>query len=234
MAFVDRKFTVRGYQNADIEFKSGKKEKTSEQKKAEGLKGYSIIDMVDMIGPDICAMILRGILVGVPILLLDTFDLYDRVEKTVALLKDMCTNELTITIEKISKDTLDAKKKLNRDALFIVPMYKAIIRSPFTETINTRYESNLLHETFHLPDRASQIVFLSKELVKINLVIDEFVKMLKKVDKFYEEDISTYIKNKFNYKLEDKNKDVIRQVIAFKYDKKLAHKIVSKCVDFLT
>ncbi|HME55266.1 MAG TPA: hypothetical protein VKM55_23865 [Candidatus Lokiarchaeia archaeon] len=234
IAFVDKKFKVRGYQNVDVEFKAGGKEKTAEQKKAEGLKGYTFTDMVGMVGPDICATILRGILAGVPILLLDTFDLYDRVDKTVMLLKDTCTDELEVLIEKIAKESLENKKKLSRDAIIVVPMYKAITRSPFREAINTRYESSLLQETVHLPDRASQIVFLRKELAKINMVIEDIVMVLKTVEKLYEEDISTYIKNKFNFKIEAKDIDVIRQVIAFKHDKKEAQKITSKYADFLT
>lgn len=57
MAFVDKKFDVRGYQNADVEFKFREKGKKAEQKKIEGFKEYSVTDMVDTIGPDICATI---------------------------------------------------------------------------------------------------------------------------------------------------------------------------------
>ena len=231
MAIVDKHFKVRGYTIPDIEFKFREKEKIAEQKKIEGLRGYSVADMVDMIGPEICATILRGILASTTILLLDTFDLYDRVDKTVVLLKDICIDELTCTIEKISKDSSEYKKLLNHDAIVVVPMYRAITHVPFRETINIRFENNLLHDTIQIPDRASQIVFLRKELVKIRIIIDDFVEVLKNVDKLYEEDIITYIKNKYNYKLDARNIDVIKQVIWFKYDKKLAKKIVSKYKD---
>lgn len=227
MAFVDKKFVVRGYQNADIEFNIKVKEKTAAQKKTEGLKDYSITDMIDMIGPDICALILRSILIGIPILLLDIFDLYDRVDKTVKLLRDMSSEELTIMTEKISKDDTEDKKSYHPDDLIIVPLYKAIMRSPFLEGVNTRFESNLLREATKLPDRTSQIVFLRKELVKINRIIEEFIKLLKNTDKLYEDDIPIYIKDKFNYNLDAKNIDVIKQIIAFK-DKKLAQKIIKR------
>ncbi|HME52266.1 MAG TPA: hypothetical protein VKM55_08610 [Candidatus Lokiarchaeia archaeon] len=230
MAFVDKKFIVRGYQNADIEFKIGTKEKTVAQKKTEGLKDYSITDMVSSIGPDICAVIFRGILVGCPILLLDTFDLYNRVEKTVTLLKDIASEELVINCEKITKEDTKDKKSRRQDDLIVVPLYQAIMRSPFGETINTRFEISLLREATQLPDRTSQIVFLRKELVKIKRIIEEFVKLVKSTDKLYEEDIPTYTKNKFNYKLDAKNVDVIKQIIEFK-DKKLAQKIISKSLD---
>lgn len=230
MAFVDKKFTVRGYQNADIEFTIGIKEKTAAQKKAEGLKDYSITDMVNTIGPDICAMMLRGILASCPIFLLDTFDLYNRVEKTVKLLQDISSEELIIASEKITKDDMKDKKMKRLDDLIVVPLYRAIMRSPFGDNLNTRFESSLLREATQLPDRTSQIVFLRKELVKIKRIIEEFIKLVNSMDKLYEEDIPTYTKNKFNYKLDAKNVDVIKQVIEFK-DKKLAQKIISKSLD---
>ena len=233
MAIIDRHFKVRGYQKPDIEFIFGEKQKTAEQKKMEGLKGYSVTDMVDTIGPDICARILRGILAGTTILLLDTFDLYDRVDKTVVLLRDMCADELACTIEKTSKDSLEDKKSPSYNALVVVPMYRAIKRTPFQDTISTRFENYLLRNALQIPDRTSQIVFLRKELVKIKKIIDDFVKVLKNMDKIYEEDIPTYIQSKFNYILDVKNIDVIKQVIWFKYDKKLAQKIISKYADIL-
>jgi hypothetical protein len=231
MAFVDKKFVVRGYQNADIEFKIGEKEKGAKEKKEEGLKDFSVPDMVNTIGPDIFAVILRGILVGIPILFLDTFDLYERVDKTVMLLREMESDDLVITGEKISRDDLKDKKVRRNNALIVVPLYRAIMRSPFQEGLNTRFESDLLNEATQLPDRISQIVFLRKELVKINKIIDEFVKFLKNTEKLYEEDIPSFTREKFNYKLDAKNIDVIKQIIEFKYDKKLAQKIISKSLD---
>ncbi len=232
MAFVDKKFVVRGYQNADIEFKvGGPREKAAVDKKEEGLKDFSVPDMVNTIGPDIFAVILRGILVGIPILFLDTFDLYERVAKTVVLLRDMESDDLVITGEKITRDDLKEKKVRRHNALIVVPLYKAIMRSPFQEGLNTRFESDLLNEATQLPDRTSQIVFLRKELVKISKIIDEFVKFLKNTEKLYEEDIPAYTREKFNYKLDAKNIDVIKQIIEFKHDKKLAQKIISKSLD---
>ncbi len=231
MAFVDKKFVVRGYQNADIEFKIGDKEKTAREKKEEGLKDFSVTDMVNTIGPDIFSVILRGILVGIPILFLDTFDLYERVDKAVVLLREMESDDLVITGEKISRDDLKDRKVRRNNALIVVPLYKAIMRSPFQEGLNTRFESDLLNEATQLPDRTSQIVFLRKELVKVNKIIDEFVKFLKNTEKLYEEDIPSYTREKFNYKLDPKNIDVIKQIIEFKHDKKLAQKIISKSLD---
>ncbi|MEX2682725.1 MAG: hypothetical protein Q6373_014075 [Candidatus Sigynarchaeota archaeon] len=232
MAFVDKKFVVRGYQNADIEFKVGPpREKVAADKKGEGLKDFSVPDMVNTIGPDIFAILLRAILVGIPILFLDTFDLYERVDKTVMLLRDMESDDLVITGEKISRDDLKDRKVRRHNALIVVPLYKAIMRSPFQEGLNTRFESDLLNEATQLPDRTSQIVFLRKELVKISKIIDEFVKLLKNVEKLYEEDIPAYTRDKFNYKLDPKNIDVIKQIIEFKFDKKLGQKIISKSLD---
>ncbi|MBN2153634.1 MAG: hypothetical protein JW839_19415 [Candidatus Lokiarchaeota archaeon] len=232
MAFVDKKFVVRGYQNADIEFKlGGQKERVVADKKDEGLKDFSVTDMVNTIGPDICAVILRGVLVGIPVLFLDTFDLYERVAKTVMLLRDMESDDLVITGEKITRDDLKDKKVRRNNALIVVPLYKAIMRSPFQEGLNTRFESDLLNEATQLPDRTSQIVFLRKEMVKISKIIDEFIKFLKGTDKLYEEDIPAYTREKFNYKLDHKNIDVIKQIIEFKHDKKLAQKIISKSLD---
>jgi hypothetical protein len=231
MAFVDKKFVVRGYQNADIEFKIGEREKTYKDKKEEGLKDFSVADMINTIGPDIASVILRGILVGIPVLFLDTFDLYERVDKTIVLLHDMESDDLVITGEKISREDLKEKKVRRNNALIVVPLYKAIMRSPFSENVNTRFESDLLNEATQLPDRTSQIVFLRKELVKISKIIDEFVKMLKSTDKLYEEDIPTYTRERFNYKIDVKNIDVIKQIIEFKHDKKLSAKIISKSLD---
>jgi hypothetical protein len=234
MAYVDKRFKVRGYSKVDVEFRSGGKNKPIELMEADDVTGYAFGDMIDLIGPDICATIVRAILAGVSIYLLDTFDLYNRIDKTVSLLQDTCIDELAITIEKITKEALDDKSRLNRNAIVCVPLYGAITRSPFRDTINTRFESNLLGETIKLPDRASQIVFLRKELVKIKTIIEDFVQILQKTDKFYEEDVSPLLKNKFNVKFDAKNVDVIRDVIAFTHDKKMAEKIVSKYADFLT
>nr|MDO8112647.1 hypothetical protein [Candidatus Sigynarchaeota archaeon] len=41
MAFVDKKFKVRGYQNVDIEFNVDRKEKPGDQKKVD-IKNYSV------------------------------------------------------------------------------------------------------------------------------------------------------------------------------------------------
>nr|MDO8110163.1 hypothetical protein [Candidatus Sigynarchaeota archaeon] len=231
MAFVDKKFMVRGYQNADIEFTIGDKEKTAAQKKEEGLKDFSVPDLINTIGPDICSVIMRSILVSIPILFLDTFDLYNRVDKAVILLRDMESDDLVITGEKVTREDLKDKKVRRNNALIVVPLYKAIMRSPFPEGLNTRFETDLLREASQLPDRTSQIVFLRKELVKISKIIDEFVKILKNADKLYEEDIPVATKEKFNYKLDAKNIDVIKQIIEFKHDKKLAQKIISKSLD---
>ncbi|NMC05635.1 MAG: hypothetical protein GYA24_10510 [Candidatus Lokiarchaeota archaeon] len=231
MAFVDKKFVVRGYQNADIEFKIGEREKSAKEKKEEGLKGFTVPEMINTIGPDICAVILRGILVGIPVLFLDTFDLYERVDKTIMLLHDMESDDLVITAEKMSREEMKDKKMKRHNALIVVPLYKAIMRSPFGDGINTRFESDLLSEASQLPDRTSQIVFLRKELIKISKIIDEFVKLLKTTEKLYEEDIPAYTREKFNYKLDAKNIDVIKQIIEYKHDKKLASKIISKSLD---
>ena len=61
--------------------------------------------------------------------------------------------------------------------------------------------------------------------------LNEFVKFLKNTEKLYEEDIPSYTREKFNYKLDAKNIDVIKQIIEFKFDKKLAQKIISKSLD---
>lgn len=232
MAFVDKKFTVRGYQNADIEFSLG--EKQAPQKAAAkdaGLKDFTIPDIIQALGPDLVATIMRAILVSVPVLMVDTFDLYEKVDKTIAFLRDMESDDLLVTCEKRTREELREKRGSSNNALVVVPLYNVITKSPFVDQINTRFESDLLRETLKVPDRPAQIIFLRKELVKITRIIDEFVKLLKTVDKIYEEDIPAFTREKFNYKLDVKNIDVIKEVVAFKHGKKLAGKIINKSLD---
>jgi hypothetical protein len=230
MAFVDKKFKVRGYQNADIEFKA---ETAAPRSKMldQGLKDFNVRDMVETLGPDVAGTMLRSVLVNRPVLMLDTFDLYNRVDKTVALLQDMDSDELLITCEKVTREELKDKRFRRARALVIVPLYKAIMKSPFLDDISTRFEVEVLQEAMKLPDRTSQIIFLRKELVKISKIIEEFVHLLKKTDKLYEEDVPAITHDKFNYKLDMKNVDVIKEVVSFKYDRKLADKIINKSLD---
>lgn len=235
MVYIDKKFRVRGYQNADIEFRNGptisKTKKAIDAKKERELKDFRIQDITSILGMDISSLILRTILVEKPVLFLETFDLYNRVDKTVAFLSDMESDDLQITSQKLQPEDLKNLKRKKINAFIAAPLYKAIIRSPFWEETNTRFESNLLNETMEIPDRDGQIIFLRKELIKITRVIEEFVKMLKDVDKMYEEDIPGITQKKFNYKLDGKNIDVIREVIAFKHDANLASKIINKSLD---
>ncbi|MBD3188218.1 hypothetical protein GF325_15390 [Candidatus Bathyarchaeota archaeon] len=236
MVYIDKKFRVRGYQNADIEFRNGPTisitKKAIDAKKEGGLKDFRIQDITSLLGMDISSLILRTILVEKPVFLLENFDLYNRVDKTVAFLSDMESDDLQITSQKFQQDDLkNLKRNKKINAFMVAPLYKAITRSPFREETNTRFESNLLNETMEIPDRDGQIIFLRKELIKITRVIEEFVKMLKDVDKMYEEDIPGITQKKFNYKLDSKNIDVIREVIAFKHDATLASKIINKSLD---
>ena len=68
-------------------------------------------------------------------------------------------------------------------------------------------------------------------MIKIIMIIDEFVKVLQTVDKVYEEDIPAFTLKKFNYKLETRNIDVIKEIIAYKYTRKLSQKIINKSLD---
>jgi hypothetical protein len=234
MAFIDKKFMVRGYQNADIEFTTKSEsdlEAPATMKKEQGLKEFTVTEMLDTVGLDIAATMLRTILIGRPILLMDTFDLYDRVDKMVALLHDLESEDLVITAEKVTRDELKEDRVKRANALVLAPLYKAIVKSPFATNIKTRFESDLLMETTMQEDRTSQILFLRKELLKITKIIDEFVKELKKVEKIYEEDIPAFTMSKFNYKIDSKNIDVIKEIIEFRYDKKLAQKIINKSLD---
>ncbi|MFX0102304.1 MAG: hypothetical protein ACFFCS_22255 [Candidatus Hodarchaeota archaeon] len=237
MAYIDKKFSVRGYQNVDIEFtpelEVEKPHSIAEETtlSEEELRTYDVQDMITGLGSDIVANILRTILVEKPILFLESFDLQNRIEKSIKLLEDMESEDLVITGRKITKDQLKDKNIRKANGLVLVPMYRAIMSSPFLEEINTRFESNLLKETTLIPDRKSQIIFIRKELIKITMIIDEFVKMLEKVEKIYEEDIPAFTQDKFNYKLESKNIDVIKEIIDFKYSHKLAQKIINKSLD---
>lgn len=237
MAYIDKKFSVRGYQNVDIEFTpevEEEKPKSIVEETAlteEELRNYNAQDMISALGSDIVATTLRTILVEKPVLFLESFDLQNRIEKTIKFLEDIESEDLVITAQKITKDQLKNRKIRKANGLVCVPLYRAIMRSPFLDEINTRFESNLLRETTLIPDRKSQIIFLRKELIKIRMIIDEFVKVLEKVDKIYEEDISDFTMEKFNYKLEVKNIDVVKEIIDFKYSHKLAKKIINKSLD---
>ncbi|MHA1681506.1 MAG: hypothetical protein ACTSUE_10880 [Promethearchaeota archaeon] len=229
MVYIDKKFKIKGYQNADIEFRVGAPANRKSQDKDK--KDFKVDDLVNIMGPDISGTILRTILIGKPILFLETFDLYNRVDKAVVLLNDMESDDLVITTERITREELKEKRVNKSNSLVVVPLYQAIMRSPFFDDINTRFEGNLINETLKIPDRGGQIIFMRKELIKITRIIDEFVKILRDAEKLFEEDIPKITQEKFNYKIDSKNIDVIKEVIFFKHDHTLAEKIINKSLD---
>ncbi len=232
MAFIDKKFSVRGYQNVDIEFQVPTKEQLLAKKKEEELKDYDIDDFITAVGQDIAPTVIRAIILGIPILMLDSPDLHGRLEKIIALFRDMETDDLFITLEKISREDLKDKSKKNSAALVIAPLYGSVVRSPFRQGTNTRFESDLLREVVtNIPDRNSEIIFLRKEILKIRKIIDEFVVSLQEVQKFYEEDIPGFVMKKFNYKIDARNIDVIKDLVEIKHGKQLAQKIINKSLD---
>nr|MDO8116053.1 hypothetical protein [Candidatus Sigynarchaeota archaeon] len=232
MAFIDKKFTVRGYQNVDIEYSIPTKEQLLQKKKEEELKDYDVDDFITAVGQDIAPVMIRAIILGIPILMLDSADLRGRLDKINALFRDMETDDLFITLEKISREELKDKSKKNNTALVIAPLYGSVVRSPFRQGMVTRFESDLLREIVqNIPDRSSEIIFLRKEILKIRKMIDEFAAGLQNVNKFYEEDIPAFIMDKFNYKIDAKNIDVIKDLVDFKYGKNLAQKIINKSLD---
>ncbi|MHA1699709.1 MAG: hypothetical protein ACTSWN_12770 [Promethearchaeota archaeon] len=235
MIFIDKQFKIRGYQSVDVAFtlveEPKEKKKEPEPSKFDRLKDFTINDFLLSLGPDISASIFRTILVGKPILFLKMFDLYNRVDKIIAFLRELESEDLVITAEKIEPGETSSKKIRKSNAMVIAPLYKAIVRSPFIDDIDTRFEMNLLKETTEIPDRKSQIVYLRRELIKINKIIEEFVSILENTDRVYEEDIPALTKKKFNYNLEVKNINVLKEVIGFKYGRKLAKKIKNRSLD---
>ncbi|MHA1793136.1 MAG: hypothetical protein ACTSVI_10865 [Promethearchaeota archaeon] len=236
MVYIDKKFTVRGYQNADIEFRLGSSSRsaeppTGEKEEKSGLKNFTMNDIIETLGVDIAAVVIRTVLINRPILFLDTFDLYNRVDKTIAYLREIESDEILITVRKVKREELRDKKIRKLNALIAVPLYKAIMRSPFPGDMKTRFEINLLRETLKIPDRGGQIIYLRRELIKISKIIEELAKVLKSSDKIYEEDLPDIINDKFNYRLELKYVDIIKDVIKYKYNSKLSSKIISKSLD---
>ncbi|MFX0103057.1 MAG: hypothetical protein ACFFCS_26055 [Candidatus Hodarchaeota archaeon] len=231
LVYIDKKFKVRGYQSVDIEFildQQVVKDEYQTEKDA-----FCLNDLIEIIGADIMGLVLRTILVKKPILFLDEFDLNNRLGQVLAFMKDMESEDLVLTARKIKRDELKEKNIRKANPLVVVPFYKAIMWSPFIDNVNTSFEKRLLEETLAIPDRNGEIIFLRRELVKISEIIEKFTKYLNNIDQIYDEDIPELIAEKFNYTLNAKQANVLKEVIDFTKSAKLVQKIRSKLVDVL-
>nr|MDO8115348.1 hypothetical protein [Candidatus Sigynarchaeota archaeon] len=230
MIFIDKAFRVRGYQIAELEFNF--KIKKIEPEDSTFLS-FDINEMISALGFDIAAMILRAILVGNPILFMRTFDLNDNVNKTLKFLQEIGSDDIAITTRAIEQKELGEKALEKSNPLVYAILFRAILRSPFKDKIKTALEATLLRETTDIPDRQGQIAFLRHELVKISRIVNELFTMLKSTPFIYEEDLPEVLQKKFNYKINRKQADGIKEILAYRHGDKIASKIKSKTIDYM-
>ncbi|HME55508.1 MAG TPA: hypothetical protein VKM55_25105 [Candidatus Lokiarchaeia archaeon] len=231
MVFIDKNFTVRGYQYADIEFNMKPAKPFVKGDDEEAI--FDTNELLDAVGIDVAAMMLRTVLVNRPIVFLNTFDLNNYVRKTMQFFQDIDSDEIGIKTRVIDEKNLNDKKSDIANAFVYAVLYKAIIRSPFRDKIKTALEGGLLDETAAIPDRQGQVAFLRKELAKISKIIGELAVMLKTTPKIYEEDLPDLLLKKFNYKIKRNQSDGIKEIIAYRYGDKIAGKIRSKTIDYM-
>ncbi|MEX2685074.1 MAG: hypothetical protein Q6373_026100 [Candidatus Sigynarchaeota archaeon] len=236
MVFIDKNFKVRGYQQADLEFnlKPSRAAFSPLPAAAESeIQSFNVNDLINTVGVEIAAMMLRTILVKKPVLFMNTYDLNNRAEKAVKLFQDMESDDLIITADIIDQKRLNDKNIERSNPFVYAILYRAILRSPFPGKIKTALETTLLEETSEIPDRQGQIAFLRRELVKISLIIDELASKLKVMTQIYEEDLPEFLQKNWNYKATGKQVIGLKEILAARHGEKIAAKIKSKSVEYL-
>ncbi len=236
MVFIDKNFKIRGYQHADLEFNLKARKGTISLPPGVDVSeilAYDVHELINTVGIDISAMILRTILIKRPVLFLNTFDLNGRVDKTIRFFQDMESDDLVITTQMIEQNKLNDKGIEKSNPFVYAILYRAILRSPFTEKVKTALETMLLKETAEIPDRQGQIAFLRRELIKISRVINELAGKLKTMPQIYEEDLPDFVQKNWNFKINSKQATGIKEILAARHGDKIAGKIKSKSVEFL-
>lgn len=231
MVFIDKSFKVRGYQYADIEFNMKAAKPAVNQGDEEALLDTN--ELVDAVGIDVAAMMLRVALVNKPILFLNMFDLNNYVRKTIQFFQEIESEDVPIKTRVIEEKDLSDKENNATDSFVYAVLYKAILRSPFRDKVKTALEGSMLKETTSIPDRQGQLAFLRQKLAKTSKIISELAGMLKTIPKIYEEDIPELLQNNFNYKIKKNQGDGIKEIIAYRYGDKLAAKIRSKTIEYM-
>ena len=234
MVFIDKHFDVRGYQHADIEFNLKVAGNSSNLDHADAI--FDTNELLDAVGIDVAAMMLRTALVDKQIFFINMFDEFDPnnyVQKTMQFFHDIESSDIAIKTHVINNQDLNNKKLDTSNAFVFAILYKAILRSPFNNKIKTALEGNLLEEATAIPDRQGQVAFLRKELVKLSKIIVEMATILKAMPKIYEEDLPELLQKKFNYKIKKSQAEGIKEIIAYRYGEKLANKIRSKTLDYM-
>jgi hypothetical protein len=236
MVFIDKNYKVRGYQHADLEFnlKASKSTTSLPPGIADNeILSFDVHELISTVGIDIAAMILRAILINKPVLFLNTFDLNDRASKAIKFLHDMESDDLVITTDTIDQKKLNDKGIEKSNPFVYAILYRAILRSPFSEKTRTALETMLLKETADIPDRQGQVAFLRHELVKISRIVNELASKLKAMPQIYEEDLPDFLQKSWNYKVNGKQVAGIKEIIAARHGEKVAGKIKSKSVEYL-
>lgn len=233
MVFIDKNFKVRGYQHADLEFNL-KPGKAAAPSPLDGeLLSFDVHELINTVSMDIAAMMLRAIIINKPVLFLNTFDLNDKALKAIKFLHEIESDDLIITTETIDQKKLNDKGIEKCNPFVYAILYRAILRSPFSEKAKLALENVLLKETADIPDRQGQIAFLRRELVKISRIVNELAGKMKTLPQIYEEDLPDFMQKTWNYKVNGKQVASLKEIVAAKHGDKIAAKIKSKSVEFL-
>ncbi|NMC06104.1 MAG: hypothetical protein GYA24_12885, partial [Candidatus Lokiarchaeota archaeon] len=162
-----------------------------------------------------------------------TFDLNDKALKAIKFLHEIESDDLIITTETIDQKKLNDKGIEKSNPFVYAILYRAILRSPFSEKAKLALENVLLKETADIPDRQGQIAFLRRELVKISRIVNELAGKMKTLPQIYEEDLPDFMQKTWNYKVNGKQVASLKEIVAAKHGDKIAAKIKSKSVEFL-
>ncbi|HME51489.1 MAG TPA: hypothetical protein VKM55_04685 [Candidatus Lokiarchaeia archaeon] len=231
MVFFDKNLKIMGYENADIEFDL--KKKPSKQSSDESSSFFDVKVLINAIGIKIVSMMLRALLVHKPIYFIDAFDINDYARKSITFLDEIKSEDVMITTGMIDEKELTTPTLEAADPLVCAMHYNAILRTPFAAAIRTALEGSLLKETVNIPDREGQVAFLRRELAKVSKIIDDLAAMLKTTEFYYEEDIPTFLKKKFNYKVKHNIIDCFKEILESRFGDDVTGKIKSKLANSL-
>ncbi|MHA1679517.1 MAG: hypothetical protein ACTSUE_00820 [Promethearchaeota archaeon] len=230
LVYVNQKGRVKGYSGADIEMSNSITAGALKLNKDK--MEVTLSQVINMLGTDIVTLMFRAIIINRPVYFIDDFDVLDYTEKILSFLDDLSSENLSIVSKKITLEGLKSKQVRKLEPLAINTAYRAILWSPFINTVDSRLERHVMKGILGIPDTGGQIISLRHEIIKIRKAIVKFIEFLRE-NAVFEEDVPQIMKNRFNLDITGKHLISLTQIIAFIESPKILKNMKSKIVEVL-